>query len=331
MMRPPLNTKRAHLLLRSYILNVLSSRKRANVERFLAESAEWREALHEEREALKEEGGFPLDESASEFEKLMARSAALERKRSTARRRRRRVLEYTFAAIVAGLMILFLTVAILETNAYQRQSNVARHLGRLGHAFRMYAKDNPGMLYPPITRYGGLWMVDIERMYPKYLTNLSLFVDPNLPNRDELRTRMQALAEERPLNWEAITRLAAESYVYPGWVVQSDADALELKAARAKLTPEDYEGEMPDYLDGKCRLREGASRFIITDINNPAASAMGATETPVMFENVSTLSRRGKPKGCTVVYLDGYVEFVPYGHRFPATAAAAEAFRPPED
>lgn len=62
------------------------------------------------------------------------------------------------------------------------------------------------------------------------------------------------------------------------------------------------------------RLREGIERFLITDINNPAASAQGQSEIWVYFDNVSI--NIGKynhvPGGSNVLFLDGHVEFQRY-------------------
>ena len=59
------------------------------------------------------------------------------------------------------------------------------------------------------------------------------------------------------------------------------------------------------------RLREGIERFLITDINNPAASAVGQSEIWIYFDNVS--SAPGKynhvPGGSNILYLDGHVSF----------------------
>jgi prepilin-type N-terminal cleavage/methylation domain-containing protein/prepilin-type processing-associated H-X9-DG protein len=62
------------------------------------------------------------------------------------------------------------------------------------------------------------------------------------------------------------------------------------------------------------RLREGIERFLITDVNNPAASATAQSEIFVMWDNVSTEVARFNhlPGGCNVLYMDGHVEFVKY-------------------
>lgn len=62
------------------------------------------------------------------------------------------------------------------------------------------------------------------------------------------------------------------------------------------------------------RLREGIERFLITDLNNPAASAMAQSEVFVMLDNVSTDVARYNhvPGGANVLYMDGHVAFVRY-------------------
>ena len=74
------------------------------------------------------------------------------------------------------------------------------------------------------------------------------------------------------------------------------------------------------------RLREGIERFLITDINNPAASAKAQSEIPIMYDLVSTEvdDFSHVPGGCNVLYLDGHVEFVRFpGDDYPTTRASA--------
>jgi prepilin-type N-terminal cleavage/methylation domain-containing protein/prepilin-type processing-associated H-X9-DG protein len=77
------------------------------------------------------------------------------------------------------------------------------------------------------------------------------------------------------------------------------------------------------------RLREGIERFAITDINNPAGSAVAQSSIPVMFDTygnpMMSVDTGGGvifnhiPGGCNVLYMDGHVEFVKYPGRFPVT------------
>jgi prepilin-type N-terminal cleavage/methylation domain-containing protein/prepilin-type processing-associated H-X9-DG protein len=62
------------------------------------------------------------------------------------------------------------------------------------------------------------------------------------------------------------------------------------------------------------RLREGIERFLISDINNPAACAMSQSEIYVMWDNVAVEVAKFNhvPGGANVLYMDGHVEFVKY-------------------
>ncbi len=72
------------------------------------------------------------------------------------------------------------------------------------------------------------------------------------------------------------------------------------------------------------RLREGIERFLITDINNPAASAQGQTTVPVMWDEAQfnpvdggSLRFNHIPGGGNVLYLDGHVDFLRYPGEHP--------------
>jgi len=76
------------------------------------------------------------------------------------------------------------------------------------------------------------------------------------------------------------------------------------------------------------RLKEGIERFMITDINNPAGSAKGQSEIPVMWDQVGGITWEGElgipfnhiPGGGNVLYMDGHVEFIRYPGDFPVNA-----------
>jgi len=79
-------------------------------------------------------------------------------------------------------------------------------------------------------------------------------------------------------------------------------------------------------------MREGAERFLITDINNPAGSAAAQSEVPTMWDLTrieggwSQTDQAGVnlmfnhlPGGANILYMDGHVGFVKY----PAEHSAA--------
>jgi prepilin-type N-terminal cleavage/methylation domain-containing protein/prepilin-type processing-associated H-X9-DG protein len=82
------------------------------------------------------------------------------------------------------------------------------------------------------------------------------------------------------------------------------------------------------------RVREGIERFMITDINNPAASALAQSEVSVMSDvaqasNISVTKGTVQypasgigafnhvPGGCNVLWMDGHVEFIKYPGKYP--------------
>jgi prepilin-type N-terminal cleavage/methylation domain-containing protein/prepilin-type processing-associated H-X9-DG protein len=64
------------------------------------------------------------------------------------------------------------------------------------------------------------------------------------------------------------------------------------------------------------RLREGIERFLITDINSPAASAVAQSVLQVMLDLIgireATTQFNHIPGGCNVLFFDGHVEFIKY-------------------
>ena len=82
------------------------------------------------------------------------------------------------------------------------------------------------------------------------------------------------------------------------------------------------------------RLKEGIERFMITDINNPAGSAMAQSTIPAYMDGISTPERPNGvvrlvsawiprfnhvPGGSNVLYMNGHVEFLKFPGKFPTT------------
>jgi prepilin-type processing-associated H-X9-DG protein len=75
------------------------------------------------------------------------------------------------------------------------------------------------------------------------------------------------------------------------------------------------------------RLREGIERFLITDINNPAAGAVAQSEVFIMWDVVGQgtgiKAMNHVPGGSNVLYMDGHVEFIKYPTEAPINKAMA--------
>lgn len=67
------------------------------------------------------------------------------------------------------------------------------------------------------------------------------------------------------------------------------------------------------------RIREGVERFLITDINNPGASAEAQSSVFVAYDRLSRLVSDFNhiPGGANVLYMDGHVQFI----KFPSDEA----------
>ena len=76
------------------------------------------------------------------------------------------------------------------------------------------------------------------------------------------------------------------------------------------------------------RLKEGVERFLITNINNPAASALAQSSLAIMWDNISSdtssnVQFNHVPGGANILYLDGHVIFIRYPGEFPASKTYA--------
>ena len=75
------------------------------------------------------------------------------------------------------------------------------------------------------------------------------------------------------------------------------------------------------------RQKEGVERFLITDINSPAASAKAQSAIYVMHDKLALTTKNYNhvPGGANVLYADGHVEFVRYPGAPPVCASMATA------
>ena len=89
--------------------------------------------------------------------------------------------------------------------------------------------------------------------------------------------------------------------------------------------------------DSYPRLREGVERFLITDINNPAAGAQAQSNVAMMFDawgtaqeshqdylgqdfDMATLRFNHVPGGSNVLFMDGHVQFIRLNDEYPIWA-----------
>jgi len=207
---------------------------------------------------------------------------------------------------------------------------------------------------------GSDMIFDCQMMYPEYISDWKVFLCPsdsyanrsgsgqNVPDRWYFAGNINpALAGQIDPR-----RIDSTSYYYLGWTVTDEvigngtaepndpnwnyftnADMDVMAALLLALDSAEAHDEDLDVPDGSginggssiYRFREGIERFFITDINNPAASALAQSELAVMFDQVSTYvgDYSHVPGGANVLYMDGHVEFLKYPTEFPVSIAFA--------
>lgn len=206
----------------------------------------------------------------------------------------------------------------------------------------------------------------IPSVYPEYLTDPNVLVCPSDPNDtpDNLKFSDGSFcvafnskdATHGPSGTErGCSDEADASYGYLGWMLDKvgDNDPVQSSGSTSQfyylvlsilaqyeadfgMLDEDadlsvvYTGADPiGNSSGNTlyRFREGIERFLITDINNPAASAKAQSEIFVMFDALSNEvdNYNHIPGGSNVLYMDGHVAFVRFPGEQPVSKALAIA------
>ncbi len=205
----------------------------------------------------------------------------------------------------------------------------------------------------------GATIFDAGTMYPEYLSDWNVLVCPSgaaassaLALWDEGRTSSSMWSGDgaitQPFSHNGKVEpceVYEHPYVYVGWAIENEMasatnaalfegnidalfTALNSSPAQASDTVrKDWSvaaGSGNGGGDTIYRLKEGVERFMITDINNPAASAHAQSELAVMWDEISADEAshfNHVPGGCNVLFMDGHVDFFKYqgvnGNRFP--------------
>ncbi len=201
------------------------------------------------------------------------------------------------------------------------------------------------------------FMIEGQGFYPEYISDMAPFGCPSDSDFDPMLFKVTTSADPTRIGQADPDCLVTVSYVYIGWALMEDAAVscglqyyrdnmmdpamFDRDIGPSQVQSYDVSGIDPDGLippaggagqncrtyfetvgiPGAYRTREGIERFFITDINNPAATAIAQSELPVMFDQMSSVVAEFNhvPGGCNVLYMDGHVEFIRYPGKFPLT------------
>jgi len=137
-------------------------------------------------------------------------------------------------------------------------------------------------------------MFDVEKLYLEYLRNLSVLVSPAHPRYEELISRLEGLVARQPIDWRAVARIAAESYVYLPWAVTDSKGLSALANTLDTLDPDQYDNDMPLAGGTIKRLRNDVHEYKVPCGGPDAWVTAGQGEIPVMFEVVHAKNTQGK-------------------------------------
>ena len=203
----------------------------------------------------------------------------------------------------------------------------------------------------------------VPSIYPEYLTGPNIVLCPSDATEDESDLISPVTGDFELIqqcdNTKRGRRIIDESYGYLGWVFDDVRGADEggqefpvpgpqggdplfaprqfAEVALGILLADDQAGatdEDAEVAEGfgnaggttVYRLREGIERFLITNINDPAGSAVAQSEVYIMFDTIADRVDlfNHVPGGSNVLFLDGHVEFIRYPTEPPVIAGVAD-------
>lgn len=231
------------------------------------------------------------------------------------------IIGCAIAFVAVSMFVVVVLAAILipaaaRANDAAKRASCANNLKQLGLVFRMYSNESKGQKYPPLSPENGRLMFSPFPVYPEYMPDPEILL---CPADEDLQSLSKYFEDGHP---EGI--IDDHSYFYLGYAIIDEEGLVAFAEAYETHTPEASgydaafklpEGKLIADADSIFRLREGVARFMITDINNPSASAYLESSIPVLIERPDNHT----PAGGNVLYMDGHVEYKEYPGEWPMT------------
>lgn len=147
-------------------------------------------------------------------------------------------MKMSLKEVVIGVLLMVVLLAVFlpalsRTRMAGHRASCQNNLKQLGIVMKMYANESKHGNFPPLSPRRDNWMMDMNAIYPEYLTDLAvlqcpaspLYFEEDFTLRQTTRHPAKAVGERHP---DCVT---GKYYTYTGYTLTGDEPALALYLA----------------------------------------------------------------------------------------------------